>query len=521
MVRHFFASLALLVTTPTAAAEWREVETKHFKIVSSGSEKDLLRFGERLESFHTVLVLATGAKEAGYRIVKVRVFLVPGIADVKRLYNGPQKNIAGYYSTRDDGAIAVVPRMTGDGDFSGQLVLFHEYAHHFMLQYTPAAYPSWYVEGFAEIASTSSFERKGAVTFGKAASHRENELVYGKRYSTAKLLQGNHPRYSGEETSWSYGDAWLLTHYLTFADNRRGQLRAYLTAINAGTKPFEASLVFGDLATLEREVNAYLAASNFPYRAVPIPADAKLGIQSRILGAAESALIEQTIELESITSLPTKDDDRKEPATKGEGPKPVDFATRLTEATTRRSAWLAQLETLANSFPNDPYGWRLLADARCKSEQYSACAAASDRALTLSPSDVRASLRKAEALLAQARDQTTQRQDADISAARALITKAKTNAPDDPLALIAYYRSFGRRGTAAPADAIDALRSAVRLIPQLYGPRLTLASELIARGNLGEARAILRPLANSPHESGASVRARAMLEEIETKLDAL
>ena len=61
------------------------------------------------------------------------------------------------------GAIAVVPRNTGtDGVFTGQLVLFHEYAHHFMLQYAPAAYPAWYVEGFAEVVSTASFERKGA-----------------------------------------------------------------------------------------------------------------------------------------------------------------------------------------------------------------------------------------------------------------------------------------------------------------------------------------------------------------------
>ncbi len=216
--------------------------------MSSSAEGDLRKFAVRLEQFHSLLGLATGVKDANRKVVKVRVFLVPSIAAVQKLYGAEYSSVAGFYDPRHDGAVAVVPRSTDDGTFTGQLVLFHEYAHHFMLQYSPAAYPSWYVEGFAEIASTASFERKGSITFGKAASHRQYDLR--DRYPSAKMLDGSYIADQKRGRGWSYGDAWLLTHYLTFTTSRPGQLRAYMNAVNAGKKPAEAAKVFGDLASV-------------------------------------------------------------------------------------------------------------------------------------------------------------------------------------------------------------------------------------------------------------------------------
>lgn len=511
--------LLIIIAVPAQAQTWREAETAHFRIFSSGEEKALVKFAERLEQFHKLLQLATGANEANRRLVKVRVFLVPTIGDVVQRIGRPGSDIAGFYSPREDGAIAVVPRSTGDGTFTGQLVLFHEYAHHYMLQYTPAAYPSWYVEGFAEIASTASFERKGAITFGKAASHRQYELDAANRYPVIKMLDGSYIADRERNRGWSYGDAWLLTHFLTFDDTRRGQLRAYLNAINAGRSHAEAAQAFGDLAELQRQVSVYLAGRSFPYRAVPIAQGAGGAVKLRTLGAAEAALIDHTIELGRRTALPDEDDEGTDQADAGRQAKAPkgSFEARLAAARQARAEWIGEVEAIANRHPGEPAGWLLLADARCVSEQYEACRSAAERALAVAPGNGRALVRKAEAELALVDTLPEDRRDAAVEQARSAIREAMARDGNDPLAQLAYYDSFV--GTPGPDDdsALAALISAVQLVPQQSGPRLTLARELIARDRLREARAVLRPLAYAPHPSGASRTAQSMLADIEAR----
>jgi hypothetical protein len=520
-VRFLLAVIALVWSGLAHAAEWREAETPHFRIYSNGEEKDLRRFSARLEQFHVLLRLATGAVESGQAAVKVRVFLVSNIADAARLHGSPNSDVAGFYSAREDGAIAVVPRATGSGDFTGQVVLFHEYAHHFMLQYTPAVYPSWYVEGFAEIAATASFERKDAITFGKAASHRQYELDYGTRYPVVSMLDGTYLKDRAKGRGWSYGDAWLLTHYLTFSDKRRGQLRAYLNALNGGRKPAEAALVFGDLAFLQREVSAYLAGRSFPYRAVPITEEATGTVTIRGLGAAEAALIEARIELPRRIDLPedTAEKSGEVESKKDKKAPKQSFEERLAEATRRRDEWLAKLAGVAARYPGEAYGWSFLADAQCSSELYAACEASADRALAIAPGDSRALLRKAEAMIALSKDMPSGERNKRVTTAQEMILKANAANPEDPLPLLAFYRSFAAAQKPASPDGLEALKFAVQLVPQMDGPRLMLAQEFLMRGRLRDARVILRPLAYSPHDSASSQLARELLEGAEAKLE--
>lgn len=520
-MRFLFAAvmswLALsLSASPAQADTWHEAQTTHFSIVSAGDEKDLRKFAERLEYFHNLLRLATGISEEGHPVVRVRVFLVSSIGDVKRLFGAPGSDVAGFYSPREDGAIAVVPRTTGDGTFTGQLVLFHEYSHHYMLQYTPAAYPSWYVEGFAEIASTASFERKGAITFGKAASHRQYELDAGLSYPVVNMVNGTYLQDRAKGRGWSYGDAWVLTHYLTFSDERRGQLRAYLNAINGGKKMPEAAQVFGDLGGLQHDVSVYLAGRSFPYRAVPIGESWAGPITMRELGGAESAIIEMQIEFERKISLPDRED--LDHASKTGALSDAEFAEKLTEAKNARNEWIVRIEAIAARFPNESAGWLLLADARCATEDYAACAAAASRADAFDPGNERAMVRHAEAMIGLAKSMSPIEGKNRIVAAQKILFKANAVQPNDPLALLWLYRSYGAMGQRADADGLAALLSVVELIPQEDGPRLTLAQELVQRGRLRDARIILRPLAYSPHESPASRKAREILDQIEATI---
>lgn len=515
-MRFKLALAALVLSTSAQAADWREAETAHFRIFSAGDEKSLVKFAERLEQFHTLLRMATGANEANRRIVKVRVVLVPSIGDVARLYGNPDAAVAGFYGPREDGAIAVVPHNTGDGEFSGQLVLFHEYAHHYMLQYTPAAYPAWYVEGFAEITSTASFERKGAITYGKAASHRSYELD-AVRYPTAKMIDGSYIKDSRDGRGWSYGDAWLVTHYLTFGDTRRGQLRNYLNLINSGVPMEQAARAFGDLGALQREVSVYLAGRSFPFRAVPLPENAVGEIKLRAVPADEAALFEAQVEMGRRLSLPDKADEEGEPEgdSKKKADKPKkDFETRLAEAKAKREEWLVKLDAIAARQPGSVHGWRLVAEARCEAEQHQACLTAAERALAIAPDDPRALVRKAEAKLALAKDLPADQRKAEIGKARTIAAQVMNANPDDPVSRLIFYRSYAAEGRRASPVGIAALREAVQLVPLIDGPRLTLASEMIDQGETLEAIKLLRPLAFDPHGRGAAAKARGLLAKL-------
>ncbi len=509
----FLAAMAL----PTAvhAAEWREAETAHFRIMSAGEEKDLLKFAERLEHFHTLLRLATGASEEGLRILKVRVVLVPSVTEVARLYGADDKGVLGFYSPREEGPIAVVPASTDGFNMSGQQVLFHEYAHHYMLQYSPVAYPAWYVEGFAEITSTASFDRPGTISYGKAAVHRKDDLET-RRYPTAKMVDGSYIK-EGDGRPWSYGDAWLVTHYLTFADKRRGQLRAYLDAMNSGQPMEQAAKVFGDLNELQREVSIYFAGRSFPYRAVPLPPGSAGEIKLRQVPTHEASLIETQIELGRRLRLPNKADEAAEQQNGKAKPPEKDYATRLAAAKAERDQWLAQLEAQVASSPGSVHGWRLLADARCGAEQHEACLAAADRALAVAPGDPRAQVRKAQAMMALARELPAEQRKARVTEARTMAAKVMNANPDDPVSRFVFYRSYAAEGRKASPVGVKALVEAVHLVPKLDGPRLILASELASLGQIEEGRAVLRPLAFDPHGGGAAAAARGML----AKLDAM
>ena len=94
--------------------------------------------------------------------------------------------------------------------FTPELVLHHEYAHHFMLQYFPAIYPSWYVEGFAELIGSSKMMDDGRIGYGMPALHRGNE-INAYWVPLQDLLTKDKVVYLD-----TYGQGWALTNFLTF-----------------------------------------------------------------------------------------------------------------------------------------------------------------------------------------------------------------------------------------------------------------------------------------------------------------
>jgi Flp pilus assembly protein TadD len=510
-----------ITVTGQAQSKWKEAESDHFKIYSDGDEKSLARLSGRLEAIHYLLKIATNMREPDdANIVKVKVYSVASVADVQRLLGDPSAGAAGYYDPQLAGPISVIPRDAGNsGTFSGELVLFHEYAHHFMLQYQAAAYPAWYVEGFAELISTASFEREGAITYGKPARHREGELRYTRRYPAAKMVDGRYLDESRDAENWDYGDAWAVTHYLTFSEKRKGQLKAYLNAINAGQTYAEAAKIFGDVNDLTREVGIYVDSGSYPYKTPPLPPEVIKAPVIRPISMAEADFIDDRITMERLARISSKEEYEAWVKVLAETKNPVkkDFDTYFGEKTASRDKWMQKLRIKTAAYATDSLAWTVQAHAECMAKDFAACQISSDKALALQPDNWEAMLRKGQALLGLAGTAADADKKIAFKDARTWLLKANAANPPAHEPLYFYHQSFGAEGKRAPEIAVAGLAQVVDTIPQIDAPRLTLGSELMARNRLAEARRTLRPLAYSPHESVEQKRALALLKLIDEK----
>lgn len=487
---------ALLAAQPApAAAQWREAETRHFRIVSAGPPKQLSDFARRLESVDALMRRATGAKDDG-RVNKVRVYLVNSIDDVQRAVGAVGSGIGGFYTVNEGGPFAVVPRKTTNemGNFTPEVVLFHEYGHHFQLQYFPNTYPGWYVEGSAELFATVGFQGDGKLVYGRAASHRGQSLSYAKWVPISAMLTRTADEYP--EDADFYGQAWLLTHYLTFAPSRAGQLRRYLAAIDAGKTPTEAASVFGNLNSLSQEVRRYFEVANFPARVVPIELPGEVILGTRTLSAGEEALIAETIAFRDYDL----DELEKE-------------KDRVKERGERRDL-IARIRRKAARFPADPYALRLLADAEYVAGDMAASRAAVDRLLAIAPDDVGGMYRKAMLLIGDAGRASAAERRRIALQARSLARRAAMRDQNDPQPFIAYYQSFAAAGEKPTANAIDGLKQAVLTVPQDDRPRWLLVDALAGIGRYREAIAVIEPIAFAPHKSPARERALKKLAEL-------
>src|SRR3954471_17113476 len=359
------AAAAAMLMPAAARAEWREAETAHFQIYSDGSEGQLVQYAQRLEGLDAVLRIATRTP-ADLPPTKVRVILFATVEQVQKAYHGHDRSIGGFYTVNMQGPIAISTRGKDNDDSSWgpDVTLFHEYAHHFMLEYLPATYPAWYVEGFAEIAATASMMSGGRMMYGKAADHRGWSLTSSRGVPVPELLESTYASFPQDADF--YGESWLLTHYLTFSEKRAGQLSKYLTELGAGVaSPKAATDAFGDLTQLSQEVHAYLEGASFPAKAVPITLPGRDSIKVRPLSAGEADLMPETAAFEENLSKEAM------------------------------AAYLAELKAKAARYPDDPYALRLLADAEYAAEDYAGATATVDKLLRVAPDSVPGRVRKA------------------------------------------------------------------------------------------------------------------------------
>jgi hypothetical protein len=151
---------------------------------------------------------------------------------------------------------------------SADVILQHEYTHHFMYQYGNGAMPAWLVEGLAEYFSTANVDGE-QVRLGMASPGRVRSLIQDassmnrirpRRLPLETVLTASTGQLSGDDAIAFYAQSWLMTHYLLRDPERKRQLAGYVRAIRAGADPLEAFPgAFGtDITTFGSALRSYL-----------------------------------------------------------------------------------------------------------------------------------------------------------------------------------------------------------------------------------------------------------------------
>ncbi|PCD04229.1 hypothetical protein COC42_08055 [Sphingomonas spermidinifaciens] len=468
-----------------AHADWYEATGPNVRVFAEGQAENARQLAERLErldaAMRIVRSVPPGDRGAAGRL---NVYILRGGIDaIERLAR--QDSVAGFYRASARGSMAFVPGRAGigrRGDLSAEIVLFHEYTHHFMFRNFDAAYPAWLAEGYAEFHSTARFEEDGSVTFGLPANHRAWEVLSGERVTLDRLL---NPESTKLPMSAIYGRGWLLTHYLHFADARKGQLGAYIRSINAGRKGVEAAAAaFGDLKALDRELDRY-AGQKLTGLRVPASVIRAGAVTVRTMSAAESAAM--PIHIVSTHGVTAEE------------------ARKLLPKARRAIA----------PHPTDAFAQGVLAEAEFDAGNVAEAGAAADRALAADPTSRQGLIYRSMALAAQA-EARKDKSAATLKAIRAPLFAANRRDPDDPLPMLMLYQSYAATVGAIPETARKAIVYAQTLAPEAEELRMLAAVEQVAAGDAEAARALVAPLAFNAH-GGAGKQIKALMAAIDAK----
>jgi tetratricopeptide (TPR) repeat protein len=482
------AAIVMVGAAAPAEAKWLRADTNNFIIYSEGTERDLRDFAEKLERFDATLRYRFKV-EGGKDPNPLTIFLVDRAVDAGRLASGKSgSSIAGFYSPGPEGSFAVSNRedYVIKGTPQSQQTLFHEYSHHFMKRFLPGAFPAWFIEGFAEYYSSANFTKDGRAEIGKPVYSRAYGLLTMPKIPASILLfqRPLEMRNSGQMDVY-YGRAWLLTHMLFNDEARVDQLGAYVTAINKGIDPKQAATdSFGDLATLDKDLNRYL---NKPmsYRttadAIAIAGPITIGA----LTPAQDAVV--PLRLERLSA---------------------DSNERLIKA---RDG----LKRLTAQYPGDAGIWYEFAMAEWglndDSRDKAAARTAVDKALAIDPKHVRANVLLGQMLTTEVEEKADATA-ADWNAVRKPIVLANRTNSDDPVPLYSYYKSFIDQRMRPPPIAIEGLSRAFHLGPENIEVRMNYAFALANSGKFDAAINLAKIVAFDPHDGGAGEQ---LLERLE------
>jgi hypothetical protein len=470
------AAFATLAIAPGPAhAAWYRVETDRFIVYGEGNEKAARDYATRLTIFDSVLRRFHPSTRDRVARTKVQVYLVANEDQLKKVNPNLGPYVLGFYSAMNEGVFAVAIKSQV---FGGDDVLFHEYAHHFMLENFPAAYPAWFVEGWAEYFMTTDI-RATEVRVGGYNEARVYGIFQTEWLPLAEILTKTVWETRKERRDIYYAQSWLLMHYMRDDAARSKQMDAAILAISKGENP----------------VKAFEAATGKPLEALTAELKKYRRLQTFVLKGAQDVQPQMT-----VTTLPRSADDLV-----------LDNVRLILWQTGRPDAdELAAVRRKAAKYPGDPLAETTLARAEFVLGEVTAGEAIVQRRLAANPNAPEDLLLAGTGQLLAGFREKDQRQDR-FRAARPFLLKAYNLDKGDFRTLFAYAMSRQVEPVYPNDNDINALLEARTLAPAVMDTSIQAGFALIARGRKDEAARVLAPVINSPHGGPAAAAAKRAL----------
>ncbi len=469
--------LLLLIVWPVSAqAAWRRAESNHFVVYSEESEARMrIRIGQ-LEDFHNLLVLLTDASTEDSPN-KLHIYVVGNRRELTTIRQ-MGRNVAGFYSAGVESVFAVVDNSV-EGSRSNE-ILFHEYAHHFMMQYLTGSYPAWYVEGFAEFLMTAKLE-SDRIDIGQFSQGRVYSAAEGPWLPIERIVSAGPRGLDSEGGAAYYAQAWLMTHYFFSTPERQAALRRYLTPVRGETQVQALVRATGmPIEQFTRELRRYIGRGSITYRRMARSGAAAVGpVQvTTLTAAADDVLL-------------------------------LDAAVRGGLGDEEAPALLQQIRTAAARHPQDALARRTLARAEIFHGDRAAALRLLEPLHTELPNDAELMYLRGRLHLENA---DKDGDEAQIALARAWFSRAHRADPNQFQSLYRFAQSYRHEPGLPSENTANALLLAQQLAPQVIEIRLNAAAMQIARGEVDYAAALLRPVLTDPHRPELAAEAQRLID---------
>ena len=476
---------ALTAAAAPAQADWLKAESPHFIVYGDVGEGDMRAYVRKVERFDALLRIWFPV-QTDIEPSKLSIYLADGRSDMRKIWPDMPANVGGFYTPGEERTFAV----TGGRGMENDHTLFHEYGHHFMHQYLTAAYPGWFVEGFAEYFATADLT-PGHMRVGLPSQGRMYSLTQGfNSWLPMSTVLRSRSSEIGSKGHLYYAQSWALTNYFMSTPERRAALGRYLAAVMDGGDP-TTSLQATTGRTpdqLQNDVFSYLGSG------------VKYLSQDHEFTPAEV----------TITRMPPSAKDL------------VWLDLRLARFVPEnlRAGNLAEAERAAARYPGDAMAARVLAQAHLDLQQ-------DEQAVEVLTTAVDAGLDDPQTLRMQAvalMDFGDSVEEADPDRKSQLYGRARSSLSRAYQADATDYRIYlalSRSREDAPGfptdNDLETLRLGASLAPQVPGLTLRTARALMARERYAEAIRYLTPVANNPHGGEGLAPIRALLAEARLK----
>jgi tetratricopeptide (TPR) repeat protein len=460
-------------------AQWLEVKSPHFSVVTDDGEKRgrevAVRFEQMRAVFAALLVKTSVNIPTPLQIVAFRSS--KEMRQFAPLWQGKPTQVAGLFQYSDDRSFILLDMSTLD---PWQVVL-HEYGHLLLNGNTSGQMQPWFDEGFAEYFSTIRVSGKEA-DVGLPPPDEVAVLRDGSWLKIADLfkVEQNSSTYNenGDHRTMFYAESWLVVHYL-YDKQLIPKMVSYFTLVFDDHLPVEQAIqqAFGMTPeTWDKELRRYFNSGVVRYYKLTTPPGIETtGYTTRVLSFADSKALLADMHLHS-----------------------ADYQNQAIE----------EFEEVLTVEPDNVAALRGLGYAYLRKQSFSTAADYFQKAAARDSKDPRV-------LYYSARLRNEEKLDTDPQQLEITQKELERSIALDPnfadaYSLLAFtYHSQGRY-----EDAQGAMLHAVALNPRNDGYAYNLAQMYLANGNAEAAEPILERLKNSTTNPQIAMMASSSLVQM-------